>query len=339
MWRRLGLLSSLGVLSTHPALLLPQHKTGKATYPANHPIEDRFISKKIKSINARVSAVFDGHGGWQISDFLHNNILETVEGYYSQIKTDPKESVGVVLEKAFDTLEEQIVNSVKDSYKLGFADVSTTGSCAIVAIVFDTLYAVANTGDCQAVLVSKINNKVVGENICDIHSSNLESEQIKLRAAHPNEADIVRCRHPDACYVKGRLMPTRAFGDLHLKHQEFNNPRGLNNVHGFRKSKIQEFTGPYITHKPDIKIRPIEEGDKFIILASDGLWDEMSEQEAADMIYEIEDPKEAAELLLKTALEIAANKRGISKATLETIAPGVRRNYHDDITVIVVPLK
>ena len=43
-------------------------------------------------------------------------------------------------------------------------------------------------------------------------------------------------------------MPSKAFGDLHLKHQEFNNPKGLSILHGFRKPRIRNFSGPYITH-------------------------------------------------------------------------------------------
>ncbi|CAG9327984.1 unnamed protein product [Blepharisma stoltei] len=339
MWRGLSVLSSLGLFTYAPAMMLPQDKTGKVSYPANNPIEDRFVSKKLKSFNARCSAVFDGHGGWQISDFLYHNIIQTIEDNYKLVKSDPKKSVHTILEKSFDSLEERIVNAARDSYKMGFANVASTGSCAIVAIVFEDLYAVANAGDCQAVLVKQVEGQVIGENICEVHSSNLPSEQEKLARAHPGEPDIVRCKHRDACYVKGRLMPTRAFGDLGLKHDEFNNPRQLDMTHGFRRSRIQKFTGPYITHKPDIKVRKIEEGDKFIILASDGLWDEMSEQEAAALIYSIDDPKEAAEKLLQSALDIAANKRGMSKVTMGQLPLGIRRSYHDDITIVVVPLK
>ncbi len=36
------------------------------------------------------------------------------------------------------------------------------------------------------------------------------------------------------------------------------------------------FTGPYITHKPDIKIFELNDNDKYLILASDGLWDELN---------------------------------------------------------------
>ena len=37
------------------------------------------------------------------------------------------------------------------------------------------------------------------------------------------ENDIVVCKRVNtACYVKGKLQPTRAFGDLRLKHDEYN---------------------------------------------------------------------------------------------------------------------
>lgn len=196
----------------------------------------------------------------------------------------------------------------------------------------------ANSGDCQAVLVSSTDNHAKGENLCEIHSSNLDSEQRKLKKEHPGEKDIVVCKKPTACYVKGRLMPTRSFGDLHLKSEEFNNPRGLTALHGFRKSQIQPFTGPYITHSPDIQIKPIHQTDRFLILASDGLWDEMNEQEASEIAYEATDPQQAADLLIASALQRAALRRRMNLQELMSLEPTRRRSYHDDISVIVVPL-
>jgi pyruvate dehydrogenase phosphatase len=76
-------------------------------------------------------------------------------------------------------------------------------------------------------------------------------------------------------------MPSRSFGDLYLKHPEFNNPTGFTSIHGFRKPRIRDFTGPYITHKPDIVVVDKNPNDRYIILATDGLWDEMDEQTAA----------------------------------------------------------
>ena len=279
-----------------------------------------------------LAAVFDGHGGWQVSDYLFQNIKSKIEGLHS-----PPNWVDS-LAQTFDELESELVSSVRASYKLGFSNVSTVGSCAIVAVVLNDRYIVANAGDCQAVLVSTSSGAVTGQNICEIHSSNLPSEQERLAREHPGEEDIVRCRSATACYVKSRLMPTRAFGDLHLKHEEFNNPNDYSSTFGFKRSRIPNFTGPYITHKPDIQVRDIKTGDKFLILASDGLWDEMTEQEAAEIAVKANDPQEAAQLLLEAALEHAAMDRGIPVSALLNIPLGKRRSFHDDITVVVVPL-
>lgn len=85
------------------------------------------------------------------------------------------------------------------------------------------------------------------------HSANSAEEQQALAAQHPNEPDIVRCRHPKACYVKGRLMPTRAFGDFYLKDPAFNNADPLRPERG--RSVPAPFSPPYITASPDVRAR------------------------------------------------------------------------------------
>jgi pyruvate dehydrogenase phosphatase len=68
-------------------------------------------------------------------------------------------------------------------------------------------------------------------------------------------------------------MPSRAFGDLRLKHKDFNY-HSFSRLHGYR-NPIPEFEGPYITHEPDIQIHTLSSKDKWMVLASDGLWDEI----------------------------------------------------------------
>ena len=43
------------------------------------------------------------------------------------------------------------------------------------------------------------------------------------------------------------------------------------------------FTGPYITWEPEIKVFPLKESYKSVILASDGLWDELESQQVAEL--------------------------------------------------------
>lgn len=42
---------------------------------------------------------------------------------------------------------------------------------------------------------------------------------------------------------------------------------------------MSTFTGPYITHKPEIKIFDLKSSDRYVIMASDGLWDELSKKD------------------------------------------------------------
>ena len=49
--------------------------------------------------------------------------------------------------------------------------------------------------------------------------------------------------------MKSVLQPTRALGDFRLKYQEFNDPKDFGKNKGYPR-KIEDFNGPYITHRP-----------------------------------------------------------------------------------------
>jgi pyruvate dehydrogenase phosphatase len=68
-------------------------------------------------------------------------------------------------------------------------------------------------------------------------------------------------------------MPTRSLGDYRLKHKEFNDHTFMGQ-RGYRPS-INNYNGPYITHKPDIFVHTISENDKYLVISSDGMWDEL----------------------------------------------------------------
>ncbi|KAL0310497.1 UNVERIFIED_CONTAM: putative protein phosphatase 2C 28 [Sesamum angustifolium] len=100
----------------------------------------------------------------------------------------------------------------------------------------------------------------------------------KLVVANVGDSRAVICKNGtgNVPRVDGQLAMTRAFGDERLKD--------------------------HITAEPDIVIERIKEDTEFIILASDGLWKVMSNQEAVDCIQELRDGQEAAEELIKEAL-------------------------------------
>jgi pyruvate dehydrogenase phosphatase len=167
--------------------------------------------------------------------------------------------------------------------EIGFAGAQKVGSCAIVAVVKGNKLYVANAGDCEGVVLRRKEDGSFEEiEICRPFTCNSPEEQQRLRAEFPDEKDIVVCRSPDAWYVKGRLMPSRAFGDFALKHAEFN-PDNKNPVLGFRRP-IANFKGPYISYKPEIRVIDLTKDDAFLILSSDGLWDEVKTTEVGTVI-------------------------------------------------------
>jgi len=92
---------------------------------------------------------------------------------------------------------------------------------------------------------------------------------------------------------------------------------------------------PILSSDPSISAHELQPHDQFLIFASDGLWEHLSNQEAVDIVQN--HPRNGiARRLVKVALQEAAKKREMRYTDLKKIDRGVRRHFHDDITVIVV---
>ena len=80
------------------------------------------------------------------------------------------------------------------------------------------------------------------------------------------------------------MAPTRALGDYKLKF-----PLGDNSLTGSSDES-------YISHKPDIKVYSLKPEDKFLILGTDGLWDQLKLPEVAHIFdRNINDPRKIHE--------------------------------------------
>lgn len=116
---------------------------------------------------------------------------------------------------------------------------------------------------------------------------NGKAKQITTDHEPEKERDLIESKG-NVPRVDGELAMTRAFGDGKLKD--------------------------HITSKPDVRSEVIDEDTELIILASDGLWKVMSNQEAIDCIKDAKNAQEASEKLIEEALS---------------------RNSKDDISCIV----
>jgi len=162
------------------------------------------------------------------------------------------------------------------------ADSSQTrdaGSTASTAIIVGDRLLVANVGDSRAV-ISKGGQAIA---VSRDHKPDQSDERQRIEDAGGFVMWAGTWR------VGGVLAVSRAFGDKLLKQ--------------------------YVVADPEIKEEVVDSSLEFLILASDGLWDVVTNEEAVAMVKPIQDPQEAADKLLQEA-----SKRGSS----------------DNITVVIV---
>lgn len=203
-------------------------------------------------------------------------------------KTDS--DISAAMKKAFARVEDDWIKLAKQAYDMGYPSVAYVGSCGLVAVIKDNKLYVANAGDSKAALMRKKDDGTYEYIKCSTtYNANKKYEQERLKQLFPKEDDIIKCKGRDqqACYVKGNLMPTRAFGDLRLKFAEFNfhnHPSEL----GFR-NPIPKYTGPYITAEPTVQVVELTKQDQYLVLASDGLWDEIPRKATPGIIKDKDD--------------------------------------------------
>ncbi|CAN4110348.1 unnamed protein product [Withania somnifera] len=142
------------------------------------------------------------------------------------------------------------------------------GSTAVTAILIDQRFlVVANVGDSRAVLIQR--GKV--KQITVDHEPENEEEKDLVES----KGGFLIKKPGNVPRVDGQLAMTRAFGD----------------------AKVRD----HITVVPNVTIEKLDGDTECIILASDGLWKVMSNEEVANLIRGMENGKKAAEELITEA--------------------------------------
>ncbi|XP_077166065.1 pyruvate dehydrogenase [acetyl-transferring]-phosphatase 2, mitochondrial [Paroedura picta] len=168
--------------------------------------------------------------------------------------------------------------------------VAFSGSTACVAHIDNVHLHVANTGDCRAVLgVQDEDGSWAALPLTRDHNAFNNLEVLRLRREHPKSEGgtlFVNDR------LLGVLMPSRAFGDVQFKWSQELQQSVLGNGGLAEALNIYEFvppnyhTPPYLTAEPEVTYHKIRRQDKFLVLASDGLWDMLSNEEAVRLVAE-----------------------------------------------------
>lgn len=204
------------------------------------------------------------------------------ESMGNEVKLDVHKS----LEDAFVKLDADILAEAvpKDPLQPDreLMDVAMSGSCACVAVLSGRNLYVANAGDARAIIGQEEDDGSYSPYFMSSeHNAENAAEMQRLYSEHP------KLEHPNLVR-DGRLLemllPFRAFGDVRFKWT----PKELKTytvpVYGHGHVPSNYYSPPYVTAKPEIKHRQLNYKDKFLVLATDGLFDLLSPERVVQLI-------------------------------------------------------
>ncbi|KAL4354193.1 hypothetical protein GQ457_06G008060 [Hibiscus cannabinus] len=314
---------------------LGQHVYGDfsmAVIQANSLLEDQSQLESGSLSSSRAGpygtfvGVYDGHGGPEASSFINDNLFRNFKSFVSE---NQDMSIND-LRKAFLATEDKFLSLVRKQW-LVKPKMASVGSCCLTGVICNGLLCIANAGDSRVVLGRSVRGtkEVMAMQLSTEHNASSDAIRDELRSLHPDDQQIVVMKHK-VWRVKGLIQISRSIGDAYLKKAEFNKEPLL------PKFRLPEpFQKPILSAEPSLLVHKLHPDDQFLVFASDGLWDQLSNQEVVKIVQT--SPRNGiARRLVKAALKEAAKKREMRYSDLNKIDRGVRRHFHDDITVIVV---
>ncbi|QCE16379.1 protein phosphatase 2C [Vigna unguiculata] len=252
--------------------------------------------------------VYDGHGGSQVANYcrerMHLALAEEIESVREGLLVEStKDDCPDLWKKAFSSCFLKVDSEVGGDVNSDPVAPETVGSTAVVAVICSSHIVVSNCGDSRAVLCRGKEPMALSVD----HKPNRPDEYARIEAAGG------RVIQWNGHRVFGVLAMSRSIGDRYLK--------------------------PWIIPDPEVMFLPRAKDDDCLILASDGLWDVMTNEEVCDIARR--------RILLwhkKNGMPLSSERgEGIdpaAQAAAEYLSNrALQKGSKDNITVIVVDLK
>ncbi|EDR27053.1 protein phosphatase 2C, putative [Entamoeba dispar SAW760] len=229
-----------------------------------HIVDVEFTCENGKK--ASFFGVFDGHGGDQVAEYCSKIYVETLlntdafkAGNYQQALIDTNIKIDEQMRTpAVNDLLKTLGSGSSNIYDGMFGDLVADGmgcTSVVILIIDNTIYC-GNAGDSRSVMLK-------GDNVIPLsvdHKPSLQSEIDRITLAGGTI---------DNGRVNGNLNLTRTIGDLMYKRQSELPPQ----------SQI-------ISCYPDITQQAMDGTEKLIILACDGIWDVLTNEQCVEKVLE-----------------------------------------------------
>ncbi|KAG0174306.1 [Pyruvate dehydrogenase [acetyl-transferring]]-phosphatase 1, mitochondrial [Apophysomyces sp. BC1034] len=368
------------------------NKYVKAIYtsqvPSNNPVEDNYSVNTFAG--TVIAGVYDGHVGPHCSRMIKTQLPIYVARELESAKPTSPSAVQDAISKAFVDLDQDIQQRFYDLFPKNLSRVTEqdirasvnhhpnpaaadmyikeaiNGSCAcLVYLDGDDLYA-ANAGDSRVVVIRQEEDGTwSGRRLVEEQSPAHPAWRAHMIAQHPpEEADAIVKRNR----IFGLIAVGGSFGDIMYKVPQQYQMKVLPFIPYETYSTFARYhhrivvnyhTPPYLSAKPLTSHHKLVKGDRYIVIGTDGLWDELSwdnvrsvngDQVAAELIqtWKAKDEKNPATHMIRESLLYEAVYKNVgervpvSDETLELSKRLTRqpsRRYRDDITVTVIELK
>ncbi|KAM5557657.1 putative protein phosphatase 2C 8 [Rosa sericea] len=253
--------------------------------------------------------VYDGHGGADVARVCRERLHEVVAE-----AVEMEMVKGVKEEVDWERVMEGCFRKMDEEVS-GISVAKTVGSTAVAAVVTEEQVVVANCGDCRAVLSRS--GGTIALALSSDHKPDRADELERIEAAGG------RVINWNGSRVLGVLSTSRSIGDQYLR--------------------------PYVISKPEVTVTKRTEEDEFLILASDGLWDVISNEVACQVVKKvlqgrimtrriINHDRDHVLLNYERPPDSATSSR-ISEAAAVLAELAMARGSKDNISVIVVDLR
>ncbi|CAF1935424.1 unnamed protein product [Brassica oleracea var. botrytis] len=262
------------------------------------------------SENLHFYGVFDGHGCSHVAEKCRERLHEIVKRDVEAMAAGGEDEWKETMAKSFQKMDREVCQrdsnngaasrSVKSSCRceLQSPQCDAVGSTAVVSVVTPEKIVVSNCGDSRAVLC----RNGVAIPLSSDHKPDRPDELIRIQQAGG------RVIYWDGARVLGVLAMSRAIGDNYLK--------------------------PYVIPDPEVAVTDRTDDDECLILASDGLWDVVTNETACGV----------ARMCLQGAAAADGGDsdtahNACSDAALLLTKLALARQSSDNVSVVVVDLR
>ncbi|KAK8947314.1 putative protein phosphatase 2C 34 [Platanthera zijinensis] len=239
--------------------------------------------------------IFDGHGSWghYVAGYIQKSLPSSLLCNWQKTlamaaikESNSSINHAEIWKDSFLRSCAAVDKEIQENTKL---DSFNSGSTALSIVKQGELLVIANVGDSRAVMATKADDgRLVSVQLTVDFKPNLPQEAERITECNGrvfclgDEPGVHRVWLPNV--EKPGLAMSRAFGDYCLKDY------GLISV-------------------PEVTQRLITGADQFMVLATDGVWDVVSNQEAVNIVSSTKDRRESARKLVKCAVHAWKRKR------------------------------